>query len=334
VNVVSTRERVGWLLLACWVIWSMIAAGVGHQTLPLLTPYVTAPVSLVIGLVLGRRLVARESVAAAVLVVVSAYLLVATLLSGGAGGGALGYANANAALGLQVVACAAVIAREADGWARRGLVTAAALAAGSTVLARSAAGMVLLVVLLAVIVLAVSLPVRSVPSRLWPSVVGAAATAVTAGGVIWLALQDTWAAPVTRALSSARHTLWRDALELWQAHPLVGSGPGSFVQFSTTAHDPDLAFAHMSLLQVGAETGVIGVVLFVALIGVGFVLASRSRPSATLIVAAALTVLLMHSFIDHLLEFWPILLTFGVTLGFAKPPGIEPGSDSDTEAAR
>ncbi len=98
--------------------------------------------------------------------------------------------------------------------------------------------------------------------------------ASSAAGVVYLAGKPVWPSALLTALDPARQTLWRDARSLWAAHPVTGAGPGSLADYSTLGADPDTAAAHSSVLQVGAETGWVGVILFsvLALAGLLFVL--------------------------------------------------------------
>src|SRR5690606_21183852 len=79
---------------------------------------------------------------------------------------------------------------------------------------------------------------------------------------------------------------------------------------------PDTAAAHSSVLQIGAETGGIGVALF-GLIALSRVLvAARGRSPQAVIAIAGLTALLVHSYADHLLEFAPVVIAAGAVLGW------------------
>ena len=62
--------------------------------------------------------------------------------------------------------------------------------------------------------------------------------------------------------------------------------------------------------------------------------AARAHPAATLIAAAALSVLLIHSFVDHLLEFPPVMLILGAVLGFATANGPPAASRASNPSAR
>lgn len=325
----TTTERLGWVLVAAWLAWAVLAATINRLPQPLLTPYVTSPIFLVLGIAGGRLLAGRgvDARVAGVFLGVSAYILATDVFVGGPRGGPLGYSNANAALAAQSMALSAVVALSARGRVRALLLAAAAVSAAAVVVADSDAGTILLVPLTAAVVAALTLRIRH---RTWPVALGAVGIVGAAAAATLLTLLPAWPGRVAQALSPARHKLWGDALTLWASHPVTGAGPGSFRKFTELAKDPDLATAHMSLFQIGAETGAVGVLLFAALVAVGFALAARAHPAATLIAAAALSLLLIHSFVDHLLEYWPIVLVVGLTLGHAsaEQPATAPGRSS------
>ncbi len=141
--------------------------------------------------------------------------------------------------------------------------------------------------------------------------------------------------PVVTALDPARQVLWSDALSLWSAHPLTGGGPGAFVEYSRLGGDTDTASAHSSILQVGAETGSIGVVLFALFLVAGLLWATRGAAPDAVVGVVAWIALVVHSFTDHLLEFAPIVIAAGLAVGWAgatrseeldvsegEPPGL------------
>lgn len=326
----GTTERLGHALLAAWLVWAVVTATINHSPQPLMSPYFVSPLTLAVGVTLGRRLACRGAdlrVGFAPLAA-SAYALLTVTVLGGAGGGPLGYANANAALGVQLAALAALLALDARGLSRILLLVAAALSAVVVWPTHSDAATIALVPLLAAIVVALTIQVRR---RWWSVTVGAVSVVAAAASVTVLAILPSWPGWFTAALSQTRHALWRDALKLWAEHPVVGAGPGAFQRFSPLAKNPEHATAHMSLLQIGAETGLIGVLLFTALIGFGFAMAARGCPAATLVMSAALAALLIHSFVDHILEFWPIMLVVGISLGYAASASSAPQHEAVTK---
>lgn len=311
-------NRAGWALLASWLAWVVVTATINHRAQPLMTPYFTSPLVLLAGVLIGRRLASRAADVwvALSLLAASAYVWWSSNFVSGATGGPLGYANSNAALAVQLVALAALVALDVGVWLRVLLLGTAVLSAAAVLPTKSDAANVILVPLIAAIVVAHSVRLRS---RWWSVALGAGGVLGAAATMTVLTILPTWPDNrLLRSLSTTRHELWRDALRLWVKHPLTGSGPGAFRQFSPLAKNPHLETAHMSLFQIGAETGLVGVLLFAALVALGFAMAARGRPPATLVASAALASLLIHSFIDHILEFWPVMLVVGVSLGYVS----------------
>ena len=312
----------GLALLGAWVLWSLASAVRGDAGLRPVLPYVLCPPVLVAGVVAGahlRRRVHSPAVPVA-LVVTSTALVLGALLVVEPGKAPLGYPNANAALGVQLVALSglALLATPATPGRGRLLLVCSAVAAGlAVVLNRSAAGVA---VLLAVGVV-VGLTVWRRPSagawRVAAVAVGAVASA-SAGGLIVLAAREPVFPPWARtAFDPVREQLWQDAVELWAQRPLTGSGPGSFAGATTLAADADTVAAHSSVLQVGAETGWVGAA-FLALTGLaGLLWAARGRTSEAVVGAAAWAALLIHSTADHLVEFGPVVLLAGAVVGWA-----------------
>lgn len=72
------------------------------------------------------------------------------------------------------------------------------------------------------------------------------------------------------------------------------------------------------MLQVGSELGLVGVLLFAAMLLAGLAIAGQGNRAASLIGMVAWTALGVHSVIDHLYEFPVVTLTAGVVLGWAS----------------
>lgn len=277
------------------------------------TAYLTSTLCALLGLGLGRQLAMRGSgrLSAWVLLGASGFVFLGVWWFGGPGGDPLGYANANAALAMQLAALALLAALRATGRDRSALLIAAALATLAVPATFSRAAIVLLVPLALAVTAAFLGWVRS---RWWPGAVGGGVIAASAVGVVLLASRP---ALQPGLFDSVRRTLWSDAFTLWARHPLTGAGPGSFRRFSDLAKDPDTAAVHSSVLQVGAEWGILGVVVLAGLIVGAFILVARGVPKATLIGSAAFTALMVHSLVDHVLEFWLVALAAGAVLGYA-----------------
>lgn len=128
------------------------------------------------------------------------------------------------------------------------------------------------------------------------------------------------------ALSERRAVLWGDAVAMIRDDPLLGAGPGSFAGTSPAAlADPDARWAHSAYLQLGAETGLPGLALLLAIVGWGFALLSTSRlDSGAAIAAMALTGAAIHAAIDYVWDFPVLPLTLvllvaaGGTRGYAR----------------
>ena len=88
--------------------WSWAAALFAGRVPSLTSPYVVSPVVLVIGVVLGRIVATRipHDVVVAGLVTVTAVLLVGVIWTEGPAKRPTAYANANAALAVQVIGLA------------------------------------------------------------------------------------------------------------------------------------------------------------------------------------------------------------------------------------
>jgi O-antigen ligase len=176
------------------------------------------------------------------------------------------YANAQATSGVQIVAISALLLLTAtlDG-APRGVlrilvrtvsVALVLLAAtlGLVLAARAQAALMLVVVVVVLAVVALVRPAL-IPRRMSTSLGGAAIGGALAV-VLALTTLPVWPRWLgdAESLSFARQLLWRDALELWGRHPLLGGGPGAFYDSSPIARsEPHLYAAHSSVLQVGSE---------------------------------------------------------------------------------
>ena len=72
----------------------------------------------------------------------------------------------------------------------------------------------------------------------------------------------------------------------------------------------------------GSETGWVGVAFLCLTTVAGLLWASRGTAKYAVVAAAGWTALLLHSLIDHLLEFPPVVIAAGLVLGWADttPP--------------
>lgn len=321
--------------LAClaWAACSLLWSG---QAITLSSPFLIFPLALLLGTVVGRwqSTHAAQWLTLALSAMLGLVVLVAIPF----------YANAQAALGVQLVALTGLVllagapptASAPTRLPRRlgaGNLAIAVISVGVLgvlLAARSQAASLLIVpvaVLSMVAVLRRTGPMRHVVSTIGLLAIGGAAIAVIALGSL-----TRWpeAMNASESLSSARHRLWSDALELWRAHPFIGGGPGSFAQYSElAASTPHLARVHSSILQVGSELGIVGAVLFLGVLMAGTAVAAQGSRAQALIGVAAWSGLAIHSMIDHLYEFPVVTLVAGVVLGWAgRTVPADPGTSA------
>lgn len=301
-----------------WLGWVATAPLRSGMPLDVFSPYLVSPLLLLGAIVLGGVAArSRHGLAVLSLVAVGGLVLLAAVPM---------YLNAQAAVGVQLVALAglALLGKAETGpraTARVGLV--AAIAAIGLLLAARSDAAATLVIPLAVLV-AVVVHRRDGPRRRPVGAAGAGVLAIAAAAVVWLGSRDAWpdALSASSSLSGARHTLWSDALVLWRTRPLVGAGPGAFRDHSAlAASDPDLATVHSSVLQVGAELGLVGCILFAAILISGLGVACLGTRAASAVAVAAWTALGVHSVIDHLYEFPAVVVSAGLVLGWAGAHG-------------
>jgi hypothetical protein len=315
-DAVGWPERAALALLALWVTWSCVAAMLADRTPSFTSPYVLSPLVLTVGVVLGRLVATRVDldVVVAGLVVVTTVVFLGVIWTDGPAKRPTAYANANAALAVQVIGLAGLAMLRADR-ARRVVLWLTTAGAVAVIAANSSkAAFVVSLPLLVVIALMSWRPARR---AWWAALTGAVSIVGVAVAVVRLAGLEQWPPEVTRALDPARQSLWSDALSLWAAHPVTGDGPGSLAEYSTLGTDPDTASAHSSILQVGSETGWVGVTLLALIVLCGLLWAARGRAPFAVVATAAWTALLVHSLTDHLLEFSPVVLAAGMAVGWA-----------------
>jgi O-antigen ligase len=111
---------------------------------------------------------------------------------------------------------------------------------------------------------------------------------------------------IDATISDTRPRLYREALSIMASKPLAGVGPGGFAQTSPTAlrNPEDTRWAHNELLQFGAETGVVGLILALTLLAWCFAAlwwGAADRGAA--VAVFALTALAVHTTVDYVLHF-------------------------------
>lgn len=302
------------------LLWTMLVGWRGDRELSATLGYMIAPLVLLAGATLSRWAASRG--AGEVAAIAAAALLLVTVAA------VPFYGNAEAAAGVQLVALAGMLRvgalRSTPGSRREtGMVLLAALVAvlGILLAARSQAASLLAVLLVVIAVLA--LHGRLTVSRRAVRGIGLGGVAGAVLVVLFLAAAPFWPSWLERneSLSWARQSLWRDALALWREHPIVGGGPGSFYDYSQTSRSQEhLYAAHSSVLQVAAELGGVGVLLFLAVLISGVFVGAQGGRVQRMLGVAAWCALAVHSMIDHLYEFPLVCLLAGVVIGWAGTP--------------
>lgn len=108
-------------------------------------------------------------------------------------------------------------------------------------------------------------------------------------------------------LDRGRVEVWVDAYRMLREHPGLGVGPAAFGDQSATAsRERDLRWAHNEFLQLGAETGIIGLVLLIALHGWAFWKLWNAGTAAAAVAALGLSALVIQACADYLYHF-PLL---------------------------
>ncbi len=239
-------------------------------------------------------------------------------LDGGPLAGPLGYANANAALAVQVAAVLLVAATRTTPMTGRLLLAAAsvpvlsvawfneswaALGGGAVLFA---AGLVVLLVSPRsgrLLVLACGLLVAV-------AVAGQATVALGVGG-------DAAA----RAVSERRVDLWSDAADLARSEPLTGHGPQSFATASpTAASDTDTQAAHSAVLEVAAETGLVGAALLLLLVAWAFWSLALTQAGPAIVGAVGWAAFCLHTLVDYVADYPLVVGAAALSLGLAVGP--------------
>jgi hypothetical protein len=146
-----------------------------------------------------------------------------------------------------------------------------------------------------------------------------------------------------------RFFYWQTAWNIWMQHPLLGGGPAAFEvlypQFRVPGSN-ETRHAHSWFFEYGASVGVVGLALFLSMVGVAARAATRALQrlsqagdgvSATLVagLAAGLCGLLAHGLIEYTFFHREGCVFFFAALGFvtgvgtrlcAPPPGQGRGS--------
>ena len=277
--------------------------------------------------ILGRILGSVGPTITPTLVVVSALVLASVsideTLSATPLGGPFGYVNAKAAFFVQAVFASLMLAVLTKAIGVRALAVAAAIAFALVPFVSHSWSAALVVLSLPIIAVVLS---RS-GARI--AIVGCVSvfilvfliTAILGGsysassdrsGPIAVLAHDT--------LTERRLELWNEALDLMISHPVTGVGPDRFQAVSEIAQsDSDARWAHNEFFQVGAEAGIVGLVLLLSLYLWPFarLWTEAGKPSLTALAAGSLAALGVHACLDYVAHFPAIPLVAAALTGSA-----------------
>lgn len=316
--------------LALWCLWVVLATvWAGRSPLAAL-PYLGPPVVLIAGLLAGRWAGRRPPgwLLPALLAVVAWFFVLGWVITPVPGKLPTRYPNANAAVGVQLMALVGLAAlaqrsvrprRAIEEQGRGPAVVLAAAALGSVlVLGLNASVAATIVAVPVMVATAFAVARRRGPRPAVSWLAGTLVLGCAAAAVVGLARRSVWPDAVVVGLDRVRKQLWSEALGLLNRHLLTGGGAGSFRETNMLSVDPDLASAHSWVLQVAAEFGLVGFGMFALVLALGLALAVRGSRAGGLIAAAAWTALGVHSTVDHLYEFAPVTFAAGAVLGWAS----------------
>ena len=122
---------------------------------------------------------------------------------------------------------------------------------------------------------------------------------------------------VNASITERRLALWSEAGTMMKEDPLEGVGAGRFGALSPTAlADRDARWAHNAFLQQGAEAGVPGFILIVALFGWAFVRLSQGAEDIRPVFAGiALAAVGIHATLDYVMHFPAIPVAAAAVVG-------------------
>ncbi|MGH2636012.1 MAG: O-antigen ligase family protein [Actinomycetota bacterium] len=312
-------DAIGAALLGALVAWTFASAAIaGGSPVPVAAVVLACAAALVVGRATGRF--ARWLVPAAVAASAAVLILTPKAFTSAPLQGPFGYANAAGAFfALASVASAVGAVTTRIPAVRAAWIAAAAVFAAVPLVRGSLAAAALLTLP------ALALLLARDPSRSRAVVAGCAGLfvltlfltivlGVSGGG----GARGNEGGAVESALSGRRLALWHDALSIMAEHPVAGVGPGRFAEVSdVAARDPDARWAHHEFLQQGAEEGVVGLVLLVALVLWGFARSwvTPSADVATALGASALALVAIHACVDYVLHFPAIPVAAAALLG-------------------
>lgn len=306
----------GFLAGAC--AWALISAAVaGGNPVPMIGVIAASGASLAAGFAVSRTrpwVVPAIVLAAAGIVAAAAGSEITSALPTK---GPFGYANATGSFYVQAVVAGLMLAAAVPRpWRWVGFVGAAA-AAVVVVANGSTAARVLLVLVAAGAAVALTGARRPVAIGL-----GALSAIALVGTLAVGVASDPFAGgvPGSGVFDATRKALWNEAVGNMTEHPIVGVGPGGFAEAAPSRLiDTGLGKAHNGFLQIGAETGVVGMGLVVLAFGWLFAsVAGRSDPILLAVLGTlALAAFAVGACVDYLMHFPGIPVTAAALAGTA-----------------
>lgn len=317
-------DTAGAALVAAFACWAVVSAVVRDgNPIPQLVVVATAVAAYVTGRRYGkdRRGVERAAASIVLAIFIGVALSGPDVVAGGPLAPPLGYANANGSLyvlGVGAAVMVALCAKPPTVRATAGLFAAVLGLFAVATLSKAAA-------ILAACVLPVTLIAHRLPR--WTVLAAPLIVATTVAVTIahGLSIGSSIAPRLVEELSQRRQDLWREAMEITASEPVFGVGPGMFAHTSPTAmSDSDARWAHSAYLQVGAELGVVGLLLLSLLLLWVYGALYRSRHSGRLVPvgAAVVTAVAVHAAIDYVIHFPAVVFITALLAGLiSSPPG-------------
>ena len=135
-------------------------------------------------------------------------------------------------------------------------------------------------------------------------------------------------------LTERRLVLWSESVEMLAAQPMTGVGPGGFAGLSPTAlRDSDARWAHHTPLQMGAETGLPGLLLFLGILVWAFVwLARGSGRRGGALASLVLALSAAHASIDFVWHLPAVPLALAALVGAGASAGRLPRQEQASRA--